>query len=380
MAAPNTVFCTVKLLRGGYNLRSLNSNWTTQQNPPAKTAKPLNLSRKTHAKRPRGQTPVYEYPSEDSVPLTLETARWKDITRGLSFGSGSDVDIRLDLDNRGGVSAIHFRLEFCDQSRPDILQLVNLSRNGTIVNGQRLEPLSTIRLGSTNNAMTIVMAGPVTIGLEIPLFDHQAMGNTWAAFWSDVQASLPQLGELDVMPEFDPTPAIKAWGFQPRNNRMPDSYASNPFAVPDLYYGRWDPATSNNIMAPAWGVPNRPLSDASMVLVEPFSCDFFSLSGEYWEAPNDSALDALQTESIWERTQILSGSKRKSSTLPREFGPAPSRTPQQRRKILPDDMQTPSDPKKTANKRYYTTKGETKASSVDACGKTLPNFILPGRN
>jgi hypothetical protein len=85
----------------------------------------------------REETPSFRYtseaPSNARLALTLDAEKVLDPARGLTFGTDSDrCDVVLDVDNRRGISGIHFCLNFNHASpEPNILVLENFSINGT---------------------------------------------------------------------------------------------------------------------------------------------------------------------------------------------------------------------------------------------------------
>ena len=136
----------------------------------------------------------------------------QDLTRGFTFGSDKQCDIRLDSTNERGVSARHFRVWFnFGRSEPDALRVTNISRNGTEIDDYMRADIQYYEFSPGETA--IVKAGEVAMEFK---FLEGLREKHWINLRQRVACAVPSLGSVTLAHSSQPTPnkttaAILCW-------------------------------------------------------------------------------------------------------------------------------------------------------------------------
>jgi serine/threonine protein kinase len=144
-----------------------------------------------------------------------------DPAKGWVFGSDDDdeVDFRLAKSSKTGVSGQHFRISYNGQSK--CLVLTNISKYHTLMKSPKIGHDVKVRESMVilSSEETTISAGAVTFSLQIPRRGvHQStFERHLAAYLRELQAALPRLAGLEVVPPQRETPLVVLG----KRNRVP---------------------------------------------------------------------------------------------------------------------------------------------------------------
>ena len=158
----------------------------------------------------RQTTPSFQYGRKYVLALTLDADF--DHRRGVIWGSDEEKsNIKIDIDNKSGISAVHFRLCWNWRSpSPNCLLVFNCSSNGTLVDNHFLDCEEKPSRMLAVSGPTIVEAGHIQLKFEIPSWrsaeQQTAFLNRWQKFVKQIHESPPTLDRFTLKGRFQPTP------------------------------------------------------------------------------------------------------------------------------------------------------------------------------